>query len=246
MGAGSNGPVVKVERDVRMLLYVLGALIGIYLVAAYLVAPTLWKRASRRHPALSEAPSVCQTPSGIPGDALNIALVGLEDHTVESMLLAGWHPADAITLKSSIRIAKSTLFHKPYEDAPVSTLLLFGRKQDYAFEEEVGKDARERHHVRFWRTETLDELGRAAWMGAATFDRSVGLSRTTGQVTHHIGAEIDLERDKIIQDLERVGQVEEVYWIDDFHAKKEGKNGGGDRYTTDGRLAVVVLHSPAN
>jgi hypothetical protein len=31
-----------------------------------------------------------------------------------------------------------------------------------------------------------------------------------------------------------------MYWVDDFHDKREGRNGGGDRYYTDGRLAVGV------
>jgi LssY C-terminus len=44
--------------------------------------------------------------------------------------------------------------------------------------------------VRFWRWDKLfDE--RPVWFGAATFDERVGLSYTTGQVTHHIGPDVD-------------------------------------------------------
>jgi len=219
----------------------LAGLVAVYLLVAYGLIPGACRRARARHPALADAPRVAQTPGGIPGDPLNIVLIAAEEETVGAMLLAGWHPADPITLRSSLKIARSTVFHRPYEDAPVSNLLLWGRKQDLAFEWEVGHDARERHHVRFWRSDEQDPEGRRAWFGAATFDRSVGFSHTTGQVTHHISPEVDEERDKIIADLQGTGKVEELDWIDDFQQKQEGHNGGGDRYHTDRRLAVVLL-----
>src|SRR5208282_6630706 len=95
---------------------------------------------------------------------------------------AGWYPADAITFRSSVRIAVDSVFRRPDDDAPVSNLYLFGRKQDLAFEQPLGNSPRQRHHVRFWRSDKLDE-DRPLWFGAATFDESVGLSHTTGEVT---------------------------------------------------------------
>jgi hypothetical protein len=229
----------------REALGVLAALAAVYLLLAYGLIPAVWRRATARHPALVNAPRLTHTSVGIPGDPVNIALVATEEQIVGAFLMAGWHPADPTTLRSSLKIARSAVFHRPYEDAPVSNLLLWGRKQDLAFELEVGHDARERHHVRFWRSDEVDSQGRRAWFGAATFDQKIGLSHTTGQVTHHISPDVDAERDKIIADLQRVGQVEEVDWIDGFQEKEEGRNGGGDRYHTDRRLAVVVLR-PGN
>jgi hypothetical protein len=240
----SNGYYHEMKLGgVRRPFEVLAGLGVVYLLVAYVLIPWVYRHARSRHPALVDAPRVVQTPVGIPGDPLNIVLVAAEERIVGAMLLAGWHPADPITLRSSLRIARSTIFHRPYEDAPVSTLLLWGRKQDLAFELEVGHDARERHHVRFWHSDTLDVEGRWAWFGAATFDRSVGFSHSTGQITHHISPEVDGERDKIIADLSGVGQVEDVDWIDSFQPKEEGRNGGGDRYHTDRRLAVVSLRA---
>jgi len=51
------------------------------------------------------------------------------------MLKAKWDPADALTLRSSLGIAIDSVFRHPDPDAPVSTLELFGRKQDLAFEQ---------------------------------------------------------------------------------------------------------------
>ena len=77
---------------------------------------------------------------------------------------------------------------------------------------------------------------RPVWVGSATFDERVGLSHTTGEITHHIDGNVDAERDRLFADLEQTGRLAEVWWVDDFHTVKSGKNGGGDKWHTDGRL----------
>jgi hypothetical protein len=67
------------------------------------------------------------------------------------------------------------------------------------------------------------------------------LSHTTGQITHHIAADVDGERDHLMANLEKTGHLSEVYAEDDFHKKREGRNGGGDPWHTDGRLIVGVI-----
>jgi hypothetical protein len=143
-----------------------------------------------------------------------------------------------------VRIAVDSVLRRPDDNAPVSNLYLFGRKQDLAFEQPVGGGPRQRHHVRFWRWDKLDE-GRSVWFGSATFDERVGLSYTTGQVTHHIGPDVDAERNRIANDLQKAGRVRSIEWKDDFHSRLEGRNGGGDPWRTDGRLAIVVLRGSA-
>src|SRR5262245_26018593 len=232
------------RRKSRRLPLFLGGVIGgvlVYLLVAYLVLPLVWRRYEKRHPALVGAPRVTHTATGIPGDPLNIALVSAEADLHRALLTAGWYPADPITLESSLRIAADTVLRRPYDDAPVSSLYLFDRKQDLAFEKPVGDDPRRRHHVRFWRSAEVDEHGRPAWFGAATFDERVGLSHTTGEITHHIGPDVDAERDLIVADLQRIGRLAELFWIDNFQPTHDGQNGGGDPYHTDGRLAVAVI-----
>ena len=226
-----------IERDFE---WILAALV-LWLVIAYLALPILWKRHERHHPALEDAPRITQTGAMIPGDPLNLSLIGQEADLVAAMLAAGWHPADPITLKTSLRIAESTVLHRAYVDAPVSNLFLFGRKEDLAFEKPAGPDASKRHHVRYWKSPTLDVQGRPCWFGAVTFDRSVGFSHTTGQITHHIAADLDSERDHLIDDLQGVGRIQTLDWKDDFQPNGEGRNGGGDRWQTDKRLPIIVL-----
>ncbi|HEY5705550.1 MAG TPA: LssY C-terminal domain-containing protein [Terrimicrobiaceae bacterium] len=220
----------------KLILWLLVA----WAAAAYLLVPWLWKIYFRHHRALTGVDRVTHTGDGHPGDPVNISVAGTETQVIQAMIAAGWYPADPITFRSSVRIAVDSVFRRPDDEAPVSSLYLFGRKQDLAFEQPVGNSPRQRHHVRFWHSEER-ESGRPMWLGAATFDERVGLSYTTGEVTHHIGPNVDAERDRIANELEKVDRVQEVYWINDFHPRLEGRNGGGDPWHTDGRLAVVVL-----
>ena len=225
----------------RAILRIAVLLTAIYLLLAYMLAPAAWRLAAHFHPALRNAPHITHTKDGIPGDPLNVALVGSEEQLSKAMNAAGWRPADAITLASSLRIVGDSVMRRPYDDAPVSNLYLWGRKQDLAFEQPIGDNPRKRHHVRFWKSQEVGPLGYPMWFGAATLDERVGLSHTTGQVTHHISPEVDAERDKLNGDLQRAGVIGPVDWENGFHTELEGHNGGGDRYETDGRLAIAVL-----
>jgi hypothetical protein len=220
----------------------LGVLLGLWLLMAYVILPALWEH-YEHYPTLSDAPKTTFTAQGIPGDPLNLGLIGSEESLVHAMLGSGWDPADPVTFKTSYGIARSVLLGKPYPDAPVSSLFLFGRKQDLAFEKPVGRNARRRHHVRFWRSPEFGRNGAPLWIGAVTFDRSVGFSHRTGQVTHHIAADIDAERDGLIADLRTHRRLTELFQVTGVGATLLGRNGGGDRYYTDGELTVGVLAS---
>src|SRR5262249_18436529 len=115
---------------------------------------------------------------------------------------------------------------------------------DLAFEQEVKDSPRHRHHVRFWQTDKLDD-GRPVWVGSAVYDERVGLSRTTGQITHVTAPDVDVERDYLFADLQKTGDLAESYSIDGFHKVLSGKNGGGDPWRTDGKLVVGVIAFPA-
>jgi hypothetical protein len=136
------------------------------------------------------------------------------------------------------------LFDRPYRSAPMSTHFVARRRpQDFAFEQLAGRSPRRRHHVRFW-LYGGENGGRALWLGAASFDRSLGISCFTGEVMHHIDPRIDTERDKLVEDLGRAGRIGGLSRLAGFLPARHGRNGGGDSYVTDGRLAVVVLRSP--
>jgi len=216
-------------------------LVLVYFVMAYILVPALWIRYAHRHPSFDDVPRITYTKDDHPGDPLNVALIGTETELKKIMVAARWYPADPLTLRSCLEIAEASVLKRPYDAAPVSNLYLWGRKEDLAFEKPVGDDPRQRHHVRFWRSSLVDGDGRPVWVGSAMYDKRVGFSHTTGQITHHTGADIDAERDYLFHDLEKTGDLTEVFIVDNFHKIREGKNGGGDPWHTDGKLYAGVI-----
>jgi hypothetical protein len=214
-----------------------------YGLVAYFVMPTWWKYYARRHPALDATPGITVTSDDHPGDPINIALVGTQDELRTSMSAAKWIVADPLGLKSDMKIAAATVLEHPYAAAPVSDLFLWGRREDIAFEQPFGNDPRRRHHVRFWKSRQLDEQGRPLWVGSISFDRRVGLSHTTGQVTHHISGDVDAERDRLFDELKKSGGIVNMQIVEGFHKVLSGRNGGGDAWHTDGRLLIGWLRS---
>ena len=141
-----------------------------YGILAYFVLPAIWQH-YEHNPKLAALPKVTHTAEGIPGDPLNLGVVGTRAELMRAMLTAGWYPADPITIKTSLGITGSVLLKRAYVTAPVSNLYMFERRQDLAFEQPAGSSASQRHHVRFWQSPEVDEQsGRTLWIGSATFD----------------------------------------------------------------------------
>jgi hypothetical protein len=189
---------------------------------------------------------VTRTAQGIPGDPINVGLVGSKPDVLCAMHAAGWYPADPITLRSSLEIVGSVVLDRPYRDAPVSNLFYEGRREELAFEKPEGRSADRRQHVRFWEVLKQGEEGRPVWLGAATFDRRVGFSRYTGQVTHHIAPDIDAERVRLTNDLKAARVVEAIYEVSGVGPTLLGRNGEGDPYFTDGEVEISRLVEGCN
>ena len=215
-----------------------------YFLTAYLVLPLLWRATAKRPADLTDGPRITRTANDIPGDPVNLALLGSQEELIRAMTSAQWFAADPITFRTSLLIVVDSVFRRPDDEAPVSDLFLFGRKQDLAFEQPLGDNPRQRHHVRFWHWDRQRD-GREVWFGSATLDERVGLSYTTGQVTHHIGPDVDAERGRIMKEIQQAGWAQDVFYLNGFHKELEGKNGGGDPWRTDGRLGVVILRLKA-
>lgn len=190
-----------------------------------------------------------KTSDGILGDPVNIALIGSEEDIHAAMRRAGWTEADKITIRSSLGIILSTLTRKSYPAAPVSSLYLFDRKQDFAYQQEVNGSAIQRHHVRFWKVPenwTLPGGKKVNYLAAATYDRGIGLSTSTLQFTHKIDADIDKERDYIIDTILFSDNNVKVDIIKHFSSPYHDQNGGGDNVFTDGNMPIVNLKNSCN
>jgi len=116
-------------------------------------------------------------------------------------------------------------------NAPMSSLYLFGRKQDIGFEIPIEGGVGNRHHVRFWAT-TYENKGRLSvhgihwqhrkthvqgdnllWVGAASLDVGLNFIRHNLQVTHMIDPDTDRERELIIKQLKASDLVKKTETI---------------------------------
>lgn len=216
-----------------------------WVMVAYLVLPRLHRILSRVY-----VPDYfigrTRTADGILGDPVNLAAMGSPGQVHHAMRAAGWTRADELTLRSGWRIVTTTLTRRSYPQAPVSPLFLFRRQQDFAYQQEVDGSPSQRHHVRFWKCpdDWLLPGGVAVdWLAAGTYDRSVGLSLFTLQITHKIGADVDAERDHIVSTLDQASPETAVRVLPDFFTGYHSRNGGGDLIETDGDLPIVDLRS---
>ncbi|GAA2449898.1 LssY C-terminal domain-containing protein [Agromyces soli] len=219
--------------------------VAFWLLLAYLVLPRLHRILTTIY-----VPDYfigrARTSDGLLGDPVNLALLGEEAAVHEAMRRAGWTRADDVDAASSWRIILSTITRRSYDEAPVSPLFLFGQMQDFAYQQEVEGNPAKRHHVRFWRTPEgwlLPGGRRVDWLAAGTFDRAVGFSLFTLQITHKIDADTDVERDHIVRSVVESGVPAAVDVIRDFSTGYHSRNGGGDTITTDGDLPVLALGS---
>ena len=187
-----------------------------------------------------------RTGDGLLGDPVNLALLGHESQIHRSMSDAGWIRADDLDLAAGRRMVTATLTRRSYPNAPVSPLLLFDRQQDFAYQQEVGGSTSQRHHVRFWRCpeDWMLPGGYAVdWLAAGTYDRSVGFSLFTFQITHKIEANTDIERDFVVQTVTAANPDASVRMIKDFSTGYHSRNGGGDLIQTDGDLPILDLRA---
>ncbi len=228
------------RSKLRLALTLTSAAIGCYGIIAYIVLPMAWTHFEHQK-GLAGLTMFTRTAQGILGDPMNVGLVGTRDDVLCAMHAAGWYPADPITFRSSLKIIGSVMLDRPYRDAPVSKLLYDGKREDLAFELPAGRSADRRHHVRFWEVLAAGEEGRPVWLGAVTYDRGVGISHYTGQITHHIAPDIDAERDRLTDALKVAKVVTAIYEVSGIGPTLLGKNGGGDPYYTDGEIKVSRL-----
>ncbi|HET7886839.1 MAG TPA: LssY C-terminal domain-containing protein [Bradyrhizobium sp.] len=216
------------------------ALVLAYTALAYQALPMLWSHYEHQRK-LADLPMVTRTAQGIPGDPINVGLIGDKLDVLCAMRAAGWYPADPVTARTSVEIIGSVLLDRPYVHAPVSPLYYLDRAEDLAFEKPVGESADRRHHVRFWKVLDQGEEKRPVWLGSVTFDRGVGVSHYTGAITHHISPDIDVERALLASDLETAQVVDAKYQVTGVGVTLTGRNGGGDSYFTDGEVWILRL-----
>jgi hypothetical protein len=229
------------------------ALSATYAVAAYLVLPYA-VRMGLKVMQRRRVPQYTITGDGLPGDPVNLALIGDLAELRGAFAAAGWNEADPLTLASAWRMVRAFVLDAPYPTAPFSTLYLFGRGQDIGFQQAIDGSPRQRHHVRFWakplahmqadvdsagfwlNTDRPDTSERVLWVGAGTRDTGFGLTRLTFQVTHATDADTNAERAYIVDALEGSRVIGLVTLTETGECL-----GQVNHYVADGEVAVAEL-----
>jgi hypothetical protein len=175
------------------------------------------------------------------GDMLNFVLVGSERQVQNALEAASWHIADTDTKVAALRAALETYQKKDYLEMPMSQLYLFGRKQDFGYEEaEAYSVVASRHHFRIWKA-PFTWNGQSVWAGAGTHDIGFERDQRNGKITHKIDPAVDGERDNIGLTLQKSGKVKSLAYYLPPNPVQEAKNATGGGYRSDGRILVVVL-----
>jgi len=177
---------------------------------------------------------------GNPGDPINMQICGTDGQIGAAFASAGWYRADEISFITSARISIDSILGRAYTTAPVSNLFLFGRREDLAFER-PGHNVRQRDHIRLWNTSRIGDSRRPIWIGSATKDVKVELSKTNHLPTHGIAPDLDDERELVVSELAQTGFLIEDTTCPGFGEETHGFNGGGDPYFTDGQVALLAL-----
>jgi hypothetical protein len=234
------------------------AILITYVLAAYVFIPAVIRLFRMIIPA-DHLPLYCVTPDGFASDPLNIGVIGTRRELITAMEKAGWYMADRHNIHNLFRMVGATLFGQVYRHAPVSSMYLFGRKQDVAFEIPIENSPGQRHHVRFWAT-TYEKKKRLSvhsiawhhrrehvfgdnllWVGAASLDTGINLIRHNLQVTHMIAPDTDSERELITKQLRSAGMVASVDAIKLDNPYRLINRVWRGYLQTDGTMSVVTL-----
>lgn len=176
----------------------------------------------------------------IPGDPVNVVVVGSREQLDNAMLRAGWvHPAP-ITAGSVLKMGWALVRGSADPTAPVSNLYLFGRQQDLAWETNAA-NVHERDHCRAWLTTLRDGDGQDVWLISGAKDIGIEWDSRRHTTTHKISPDVDSERDLIAQSIASAATLTRRYQIAGIGGGRPyiGKNGGGDPYHTDGLADVL-------
>jgi len=226
-----------------------------YGIAAYIVLP----RAIRMGLKILQSkrvPSYTITGDGLPGDPVNVVLVGTLQQLRGAFTSLGWAEADRLSLASSWGMVRAFVLNTPYPTAPFSTLYLFGRGQDIGFQKAIDNSPRKRHHIRFWalsqtyaeaswgtadfwrNTERPSDNERVLWIGAGTRDTGLSVTRLSFQITHATDFDTNAERDFIVGELRKNQSIEAAQV---YQAGENLLTERVNRYITDGKITLAIL-----
>ena len=185
---------------------------------------------------LAQAPRRVKSKKGNEGGPTNLVLIGSRKEANTAFEKAGWTAAKDQDANSLWKTFEAVIKGKGYDAAPMSTLYMYGRPEDMAFEKMLNTFTH-RHHLRIWRAPATAPDGRQIWLVVA--DRDNGFDVRPGVISHSVDPLVDLERAKVGADLGMTGLVAAEELVSVSHPARSGLTATGGKWESDGRLLVV-------
>jgi hypothetical protein len=175
------------------------------------------------------------------GDPLNLVIVGDPIHLYYAVLRAGWDETEVVTAASGFKTGMSFITGGEYRYSPVSSLYVFGRRQDIALQK-IRSNIHERNHFRVWRA-PMTFQDKPVWIGQISRDIGVRFTRKT-ITTHKIDPDVDETREYLLENLAYSQVLEKFAYVGGVGAApidEPRANLTGDPYFTDGLRAVFWI-----
>ncbi len=177
------------------------------------------------------------------GDPLNVVIVGEAADVMNSLARSGWSFTHRIDFRTVRREIGAAVAGSAYPVAPVSSLYVFGRKQDVALQR-ARRSIAQRNHMRLWLAPYRFE-GRPVWIGQVSRDIGVKVTpKSPTLTTHVIDPEVDTTREYLLHSLVAAGFVDRFGFVKGSAAGTPSQprvNLTGDPYHSDGMRLVVIL-----
>jgi len=181
------------------------------------------------------------------GDPLNLVLIGEPLDIYVAFIRAGWDETEAINKSSMWKTIKSFMSGGEYRYSPVSSLYVFERPQDIAFQK-ARENIHERNHLRLWMSRGRYQ-GYPVWVGQIS--RDIGVRFTAKTITtHKIDPNVDETREFLLEDLAYAQALKKVGYakgVGEVPMDQPRGNLTGDPWFSDGyRLVLWVTSEPTD
>jgi hypothetical protein len=179
------------------------------------------------------------------GDPLNLVIVGDTNDIVPALVRRGWHATEIIWSQALYSTFKSFLLGERYRYSPISSLYLYGRKQDVGWQK-ARRTINERNHMRFWLS-PIRFRGQEVFVGQISRDIGVKFTLKSPTIsTHVIDPDVDEARRYFVEDMAYSQALARHGYVKGVGPVTRGQprmNLVGDPYYTDGLRVVLFLDS---
>ena len=177
------------------------------------------------------------------GDPINVVLIADSGKLLTSLTRSGWSFTHRITPGTVGHMIGAAVKGEAYPVAPVSSLYVYDRKQDFALQR-ARYSISQRNHIRFWLA-PFTHQGEQVWLGQISRDIGIKLStKSPSLTTHIIDPQVDLTREYLLHGLLAEGFVKKFGFVKGSRyatIDDPARNLTGDPYFSDGMRLVLFL-----